>query len=157
MVQKNAHINSNEDDKSTDKKVYAISIAAKMVGTTEHTLRVYEREGLIVLKKKPSGHRLYTDKDIERLKSIREMIILQKLSIAGIKALYALIPCWKLINCSENDRKNCDAFQCDFYPCWTYKHKNNVCGEYDCRDCSIYKKLGNYNEVRKLIKIVTSD
>ena len=142
---------------AVEEPVYTISAAAKLVGITVHTLRVYEREGLIICQKKPSGHRLYTKADIERLKNIREMIVVRKLSIAGIKALFALIPCWKLINCSNDDRNNCEAYQSDYWPCWTYKHENNVCTKYDCRGCEVYNTHGKIKEVRKLIKSMTSD
>jgi len=140
-----------------DEPKYGISSAAKLVGTTVYTLRVYEREGLIILKKKPSGHRQYSKSDIDRLKGIREMIVAHKLSIAGIKAMLAMIPCWNIVHCSPKDRNNCDAYQKDYWPCWSYKHENNAHTKFDCRLCEVYKTYGKINEVRKLIKSMTSD
>lgn len=136
---------------------YTISQAAKMVGVTVHSLRVYEKEGLIIPKKKPSGHRLYSRNDIERLKSIREMIVVQKLSIAGIKAMFAMIPCWEIIKCTHTDRENCEAYRNDYCPCWSNKHKNTVCAEYDCRECKVYTAYDNVEQVRRLIKDITSE
>ena len=40
---------------------YTISSAATLLGISVHTLRMYEREGLIIPFKKESGQRLYSD------------------------------------------------------------------------------------------------
>ena len=141
----------------SNEPLYTISTAAGLVGVSEHTLRLYEREGLIIPYKKQSGHRLYSKSDIERLKYIREMLVVQKLSIAGIKGMFSLIPCWKIIECSDEDRKNCDAYQKDYWPCWTYKHENNICTKFDCRLCEVYKTHGRYVEIKKVIRNMTSD
>jgi MerR family transcriptional regulator, heat shock protein HspR len=107
--------------------LFPISSAAKMLGISVHTLRMYERENLIIPYRKETGHRLYSFSDIERLKCIRESINERKISIEGIKSIYSLIPCWTIKNCSEEDRSNCSAFTNHSNPCWSFKHKNNTC------------------------------
>ena len=57
-----------------DEPKYTISMAAKLSGISIHTLRMYEREGLIIPFKKDSNQRLYTDRDIERIACIRKTI-----------------------------------------------------------------------------------
>ena len=50
---------------------YSIGEAAKMVGLTAHTLRFYDKEGLLpFVKKTSSGLRAFTESDIEWLKII---------------------------------------------------------------------------------------
>ncbi|MDN4480610.1 MerR family transcriptional regulator [Demequina muriae] len=44
---------------------YSIDQAAAQTGTSKHTLRYYEREGLLApVAKAPNGHRRYTDDDL---------------------------------------------------------------------------------------------
>jgi MerR family transcriptional regulator, heat shock protein HspR len=140
---------------SDDEPLYTISTAASIVGISKQTLHLYEREGLIITYKKPSGHRLYSESDIDRLKCIREMITDRKMSISGIKGMLSLIPCWEIIGCSESDRKNCDSFKNSYYPCWTYKHKKNVCASNECRSCEVYRTYGKCSEIKQVIRNVT--
>ena len=79
-----------------DIPLYPISSAAKLLNISVHTLRMYEKNGLILPYKKESNHRLYSESDIDRLKCIRKAINQRKISINGIKTLYAMIPCWQV-------------------------------------------------------------
>ena len=140
--------------KNIDEPVYTISTAAKLMGISVHTLRMYENEGLIIPFKKESNQRLYSDKDIERIDCIRKSIQNDKIGIAGLKSIAALVPCWELINCSPNDRQNCESFVSHLKPCWTYKHDKNVCSEISCRECSVYKDFDCSKVKEKIIKIL---
>ena len=143
----------NELDK--DKPLFTISTIAEMLGVSPDTLRLYEREGLIIPFKKESSHRLYSYGDIERLKCIRKIIKENKLNISGINAMLSLIPCWKIILCSQTDRENCDAYKGSFRPCWSYKHINNICAIYDCRECEVYKDYFSCDSIKnKFQKII---
>ena len=133
--------------------LYPISSAAKILDISVHTLRMYEKEGLIIPFKKESNHRLYSKTDIDRLKCIRKAINESKISIAGIKSIYSLIPCWEITKCSKKDRETCEAFNTHSKPCWTFKHSNNLCGEKDCRKCDVY---GLYSECGKIKELITS-
>jgi len=64
-----------------DEPKYTISNAAKLMGISVHTLRMYEREGLIIPFKKESNQRLYSDRDLERVKCIRKTINDDKIHI----------------------------------------------------------------------------
>lgn len=137
-----------------DLPLYPISSAAKLLDISVHTLRMYEKEGLIVPFKKESSHRLYSNSDIERLKCIRQGINEYKISIAGIKAIYSLIPCWDIVKCSEDDRNNCNSFNEHTKPCWCYAHEN-TCRERKCRECDVYKKHSECGAIKNLIKSIT--
>lgn len=139
--------------KNTEKTtpVFTISIAASLLGISIHTLRMYEREGLIISYKKDSGHRLYSQSDIERLECIRRAINESKISIAGIKTIYSLIPCWKIVNCSEDQRMNCPSFTSHSQPCWTFDHKRNVCSSRVCRECTVYKDFSDCTKIKNSI------
>lgn len=143
----NIHVDHNEP-------IFSISAAAQLLKVSVHTLRMYEREGLYIPYKKESNHRLYSKADIERIQCIRNAINEAKISINGIKTIYSLIPCWDIINCSEEDRKNCDSFTGAHKPCWTYDH-NNVCKEKVCRNCEVYKNYTMCGTIKELIKSIS--
>ena len=141
-----------ETDERFEEPVFPISVAAKLLNISVHTLRMYERQGLIIPYKKETNHRLYSNADIERLICIRRAINEYKISIAGIKTIYSLIPCWKIVNCSEEDRKNCKAFDSHTAPCWSYNHKNNMCENIECRGCKVYKNFSECRTIKESLK-----
>ncbi|MGK9369922.1 MerR family transcriptional regulator [Melioribacter sp. Ez-97] len=135
-----------------DEPKYTISMAAKLSGISVHTLRMYEREGLIIPFKKSSNQRLYTDRDIERIGCIRSTINEDKINIEGIRRVLALIPCWAIVKCSEEDRKECVAYSGHTKPCWMINHKDNYCSGRDCRQCEVYKSYGNCASIKNKLK-----
>ncbi len=139
------------DDINKDIPVYTISTTAELLGISIHTLRMYEREGLILPHKKESGHRLYSQEDIERIQCIRKAINENKISIAGIKTIYSMIPCWSFINCSEEQREKCPAFNSHSQPCWSFKHTGNSCFRTDCKKCPVYKDHAECKNIKHSI------
>lgn len=131
--------------------IFTISTTAKLLGISVHTLRMYEREGLIIPFKKDSNQRLYSKNDIERIQCIRNAINDSKISINGIKAIYSLIPCSKLNNCSNVERDNCKAFIENQKACWSYKDQNIKCKETSCIYCDVYKNYSACSNIRELI------
>jgi len=47
--------------------------------------------------------------------------------------------CWRIKDCSEEERKNCSAYLCDEYRCWKVKK----CSEKERKNCLAYKQLKN--------------
>lgn len=136
----------------SEKPVYTISTAARLLGISIPTLRMYENEGLILPFKKSSSHRLYSDLDLERIRCLRHTINGSKMGIESIRRMLALIPCWALVNCSAEDRKNCEAFTSFNKPCWMYNHKNNVCKDRDCRECHVYNSFNDCSSIKERFK-----
>src|SRR3989339_600291 len=89
-----------------DEPIFPIRAAAQLLKISVHTLRMYEREGLIIPFKKESSHRLYSQTDLKRIECIRRAINEMKISINGIKTMYSLIPCWEIMGCSGENRIN---------------------------------------------------
>ena len=137
---------------NNEQPIFPISAAARLLNISVHTLRMYEREGLIIPFKKESSHRLYSKADIERLNCIRNAINQHKISIAGIKTIYSFIPCWNLMKCSEEVRNNCNAFLSHDNPCWYFEHKKNTCGNIVCRECTVYKDYSECGDIKEAIK-----
>jgi MerR family transcriptional regulator/heat shock protein HspR len=133
------------------KVIYSIGEAAALLGISVPTLRMYEREGLLLPIRKPSGHRLYSPDDLERVRCIRETIAQKKISIAGIRRLLALIPCWNIKKCPDTVRDHCPAFLNGETPCWTVKDRPWECADADCRSCRVYTDLADCTQVKSMI------
>jgi MerR family transcriptional regulator/heat shock protein HspR len=73
-----------------DEPVYVISIAAKLAGMHPQTLRIYERKNLIKPKRTPGATRLYSEKDIERLKLIQKLTQGLGINLAGVSKIFEL-------------------------------------------------------------------
>jgi len=144
-------------ENTNEEPLFSISTAARMLNISVHTLRLYEREGLILPYRKDTGHRLYSNADIERIRCIRESINNKKISIEGIKTIYSLIPCWSIKNCSEVERNSCQAFLNHSNPCWSYAHRDNTCSS-GCRDCFVYKNFSDCKTIKdNIVKLTIKD
>lgn len=135
--------------------IYTISTAARLLGISVHTIRMYEKEGLLLPFKSLGNQRRYSEMDLERIRCIRRAINEDKVGIKGIRRMLALIPCWALVNCTEKNRENCEAFSSYRKPCWTYEHKNNLCHNRDCIKCEVYNTFGDCGSIKeKLIELI---
>jgi MerR family transcriptional regulator/heat shock protein HspR len=66
------------------KGAYMISAVAEMYDIHPQTLRLYEREGLLLPSRSEGNTRLYTDEDLERLEFILNLARDLGVNIAGI-------------------------------------------------------------------------
>lgn len=137
---------------SETEPIYHISAAAQILGISVHTIRMYEKEGLILPRKNKSNQRVYSKKDLDRIQCIRNAINEKKVSINGIKIIYSLIPCWEIVKCSEEERRTCEAFNGFEEPCWTYEHPNTRCEHEECVDCPVYQDYSECGKIKELIK-----
>ncbi len=69
---------------SKQQGVFMISVAARLAGMHPQTLRVYEERGLIKPARSPKQTRLYSQRDVERLKRIQELTELG-MNLAGVE------------------------------------------------------------------------
>lgn len=72
-----------------DRPVFAISVAAELVGTGIQNLRAYERRGLVEPQRTSGGTRLYSPGDVTRLRRITTLLA-AGLNLAGVEAVLAL-------------------------------------------------------------------
>ncbi len=70
---------------------YVISVAAEMVGIEAHTLRYYERLGLVQPDRPSGNRRLYSEEDIERLRSIKALMNDCGVNLAGVEVALRLM------------------------------------------------------------------
>jgi MerR family transcriptional regulator/heat shock protein HspR len=75
---------------TTDRGVFMISVAAELANMHPQTLRTYEARGLITPQRSPKGTRLYSQRDVERLRRIQEMTAELGLNLAGVERVLEL-------------------------------------------------------------------
>jgi MerR family transcriptional regulator, heat shock protein HspR len=73
-----------------DRPRYMISVAAELVGMHPQTLRIYESKGLVRPGRTPGGTRLYSERDLERLRVIQRLTTELGLNLAGVERVIAL-------------------------------------------------------------------
>ncbi|MCC6399048.1 MAG: MerR family transcriptional regulator [Bacteroidetes bacterium] len=134
---------------------YSIGEAADLLGVSVPTLRLYEKEGLVLPMRKASRHRLYSAVDLERIRCLRETINAKKVSIAGIKRMLALIPCWSIRNCPAAERDSCPAFRNAEMPCWSVTGKPGACEASECRLCPTYSEAADCSSIKRTIADLT--
>ncbi len=74
----------------TDRARYMISVAAELAGMHPQTLRVYEQRGLVRPQRTAGNTRLYSDRDIERLRLIQRLTSELGLNLAGVESVLRL-------------------------------------------------------------------
>jgi MerR family transcriptional regulator/heat shock protein HspR len=68
-----------------DSPRYMISVAADLVGMHPQTLRIYEQKGLVRPRRTAGNTRLYSDADLERLRTIQRLTTELGLNLAGVE------------------------------------------------------------------------
>jgi len=66
--------------------VYVISVAADLLGLHPRTLRIYEEKGLVQPARR-NHQRLYSERDLERVRMIRHLTQEVGLNLAGVRLL----------------------------------------------------------------------
>lgn len=82
-----------------DEPVYLISVVAKVLTIHPQTLRQYEREGLICPSRTDGKMRLFSQKDIDKIKMIQRLTRDLGVNLAGVDIIIQLKD--KLQECEE--------------------------------------------------------
>lgn len=75
---------------SYDEPVYLISVVAKVLSIHPQTLRQYEKEGLVEPSRTDGKMRLYSQKDIDRIKMILRLTRDLGVNLAGVDVILKL-------------------------------------------------------------------
>jgi len=135
--------------------VYTLGVASNLSSTPVHSIRQYVDKGLIIPFRTKTNRHLFSEVDILRLKCIRKYLDDQGLNLAGINALFSLVPCWIIKPCSEEDREGCDAYHSVSEPCWKAAVKGPQCKNTDCRVCNVYRLPEQCTDMKSMIKTLT--
>jgi len=70
---------------------YVISVAARMVGIEAHTLRYYEKLGLIQPHRSQGNIRLYSQGDVDQLRYVKTLMSDLGVNLAGVEVALHLM------------------------------------------------------------------
>ena len=73
-----------------DRARYMISVAADLVGMHPQTLRMYEQKGLVRPERTAGNTRLYSERDLDRLRLIQRLTTELGLNLAGVEHVLRL-------------------------------------------------------------------
>ena len=83
-------MNTNANTNDSEPR-YVISVAARMLGTRTHTLRYYERIGIIEPYRSRGNIRLYSDRDIALIRHVKSLIDDMGINLAGAEVVLRMI------------------------------------------------------------------
>jgi len=72
-------------DVDNDEPRFVISVAARMVGVQVHTLRYYERIGVVEPSRSEGNIRLYSERDIALLRRVKTLMDDLGINLAGVE------------------------------------------------------------------------
>jgi MerR family transcriptional regulator, heat shock protein HspR len=78
------------EDVHEDEPMYVISVAARLVNMHPQTLRYYERAGLVNPTRSRGRIRLYSQRDIDRLRKIARLTDDLGVNLAGVEVILRL-------------------------------------------------------------------
>ena len=70
---------------------YVISIAARILGVQTHTLRYYERVGVVEPQRSQGNIRLYSERDIDMLRRIKTLVDDLGVNLAGVEVILRMM------------------------------------------------------------------
>lgn len=133
-------MNLDAPDKLRDRELplYPIGVVAELLGVADQTLRLYESHGLIKPARR-NRERYYSQKDIEWIKCLRQLIHDKGINIEGIKRLLSLAPCWEIRECGKDELSKCMTYRKESNPCWEIVKKVCIKKHNVCKDCIVYQ------------------
>lgn len=131
-----------------------IGEVARQLDIAVETIRMYEREGLLLVHKTETGRRLFSVSDVQWISCLRRLITERGLNLEGIRRLLALLPCWELKPCSPAERNLCPAYLTARKPCWMIKAQlRGNCQTLNCRECRVYESARHCDNMKALLHI----
>ncbi|NQT31071.1 MAG: MerR family transcriptional regulator [Deltaproteobacteria bacterium] len=79
------------DDLDQKEPRYVISIAARMVGVRTHTLRYYEKVGIVGPSRSRGNIRLYSESDIAQLRRVKTLMDDLGVNLAGVEVIMRMM------------------------------------------------------------------
>ena len=133
------------DESRLKTQVYLINEVSRRVNLSQKRIREYEKEGFIKPRReRRTNNRLYTDFDIAQIKRINQLIHQEGFTLACLRKLLVLAPCWNIFDCQK--RRECPAYKNPHIRCYKIRKSEKTLCLGSCEQCAIYLN----RRVRKL-------
>jgi len=117
--------------------MYLINEVSRQVELSQKRIREYEKEGFISpLREANTNNRLYSDFEVEQIKRINYLIHERGFTLACLRNLMVLAPCWNIFACA--DKESCAAYQQPHRPCWRIRQGRETLCPGPCQRCAVY-------------------
>jgi len=94
-----------------------INDVSREVNLSQKRIREYEKELFIKPYRDPkTNNRLYSDFDINQIKRVNYLIHGKGFTLASLRYLLVLAPCWNIFGCEE--KECCEAYKNPYQPCY---------------------------------------
>ncbi|MEW5721752.1 MAG: helix-turn-helix domain-containing protein [Thermodesulfobacteriota bacterium] len=114
-----------------------INEVSRQVNLSQKRIREYEKEGFIRPDREPrTNNRVYTEFEVQQIRRINYLIHERGFTLACLKALLLLSPCWNIFDCRE--REKCPAYQYPHLPCWQVRETMEARCPGPCTKCAVY-------------------
>jgi hypothetical protein len=117
---------------------YPIGEVSKRVNLSQKTIRDYEKMGLICPVREPrTRNRIYTGFEIEQIRHITYLIHNEGFTLACLRRIFQLSPCWNIFDCQDKDR--CPAYlHSPSIPCYEIRLEEGTLCSGSCEQCAVY-------------------
>jgi len=117
--------------------MYLINEVSRQVELSQKRIREYEKEGFISpLREANTNNRLYSDFEVEQIKRINFLIHERGFTLACLRNLMVLAPCWNIFACV--DKEACAAYQQPHKPCWRIRQQRETLCPGPCARCAVF-------------------
>jgi MerR family transcriptional regulator, repressor of the yfmOP operon len=123
--------------RSTDDKLYLINEVSRLVNLSQKRIREYEKEGLIKpTRENSTNNRLYSEFEIAQIQRINNLIHERGFTVACLKNLLVLAPCWNIFDCPVKEQ--CSAYHLPWRPCYEVREYRETGCNGPCERCAIW-------------------
>ena len=122
--------------------MHMINEVSRQVNLSQKRIREYEKEGFINPEREPrTNNRLYSDFEIQQIKRINYLIHERGFTLACLRNLLVLAPCWNVFDC--RDKEECPAYSHPHEDCWEVRIVHSAKCPGPCDKCAIYINRGH--------------
>lgn len=95
--------------------LYSMGVVSDLLKIHPETIRVWERQGLLLPPYRRGGKRLFSENDVKRLQFVQDLTS-EGMNIPAIRYYLRLYPCWQIDDCDNPN--HCSSQNGFGKPCW---------------------------------------
>lgn len=119
--------------------MHLINEVSRRVDLSQKRIREYEKEGFIKpLREASTNNRLYSEFDIAQIRRITALIHERGFTLACLRNLLLLAPCWNIFGCPSDQRELCPAYHDPHAPCYQVRARAETLCPGPCERCAIF-------------------
>ncbi|BEQ17054.1 MerR family transcriptional regulator [Desulfoferula mesophila] len=117
--------------------MYLINEVSRKVELSQKRIREYEKEGFIRPQRETNtNNRLYSDFEVSQIKRINFLIHERGFTLACLRNLMVLAPCWNIFDCAQ--KRSCAAYAEPHRCCWEIRGRTDTLCPGPCARCAVY-------------------